>query len=29
MRKVTSSQLTAAMLSSNFNEKVKELIASD
>ena len=29
MRKVTSSQLTAAMLSSNFNEKVKEFIASD
>ena len=29
MRKITSSQLTAAMLSSNFNEKVKEFIASD
>ena len=29
MRKVTSSQLTAGMLSSNFNEKVKEFIASD
>ena len=29
MRKVTSSQLTAGMLSSNFHEKVKELIASN
>ena len=29
MRKVTSSQLTAGMLSSNFNEKVKKFIASD
>ena len=29
MRKVTSSQVTAGMLSSNFNEKVKEFIASD
>ena len=29
MRKVTSSQLTAGMLSSKFNEKVKELINSD
>ena len=28
MGKVTSSQLTAGMLSSNFNEKVKEFIAS-
>ena len=29
MRKVTSSQLTVGMLSSNFNKKVKEFIASD
>ena len=29
MRKVTSSQLTAGMLSSNFNEKVKEFIVSN
>ena len=29
MRKVTSSQLTAGMLSTNFNEKVKEFIASN
>ena len=29
MRKVISSQLTAGMLRSNFNEKVKEFIASD
>ena len=29
MRKVTSNPLTAGMLSSNFNEKVKEFIASD
>ena len=29
MRKVTSSQLTAGMLSSNFNEKGKEFIASN
>ena len=29
MRKVTSSQLTVGMLSSNLNEKVKEFIASD
>ena len=29
MRKVTSSQLTAGMVSSNFNEKVKEFIASN
>ena len=27
MRKVASNQLTAGMLSSNFNEKVKEFIA--
>ena len=29
MRKVTSSQLTAGMPSSPFNEKVKEFIASN
>ena len=29
MRKATSNQLTTGMLSSNFNEKVKEFIASD
>ena len=29
MRKVTSNQLTAGMLTSNFNEKIKEFIASD
>ena len=29
MRKVTSNPLTAGMLSSNFNEKLKEFIASD
>ena len=29
MRKVTSSQLTAGIPSSTFNEKVKEFIASD
>ena len=29
MRKVTSSQLTSGVLGSNFNEKVKEFIASD
>ena len=29
MRKVTSNQLTASVLSSNFNEKIKEFIASD
>ena len=29
MRKVTSNQLTACMLSRNFNEKIKEFIASD
>ena len=29
MRTVTSNQLTAVMLSSNFNEKIKEFIASD
>ena len=29
MRKVTSNQLTAGMLSSNFNEKLKEFIASN
>ena len=29
MRKVTSSQVTAGMLNSNFNEKVKEFIVSD
>ena len=29
MRKVTSNQLTAGMLSSNFNGKVKDFIASD
>ena len=28
-RKVTSTQLTAGMLSNNFNEKVQEFIASD
>ena len=29
MRKVTSNQLTAGILSSNFNEKIKEFIASE
>ena len=29
MRNVTSNQLTAGLLSSNFNEKIKEFIASD
>ena len=29
MRKPTSNQFTTGMLSSNFNEKVKEFIASD
>ena len=29
MRKANSNQLTTGMLSSNFNEKVKEFIASD
>ena len=29
MRKVISNQLTAGILSSNFNEKIKEFIASD
>ena len=29
MTKVTSNQLTAVMLSINFNEKIKEFIASD
>ena len=29
MRKVASNQLTAGMLSSNFNEKVKKFIARD
>ena len=29
MRKITSSQLTGGMLSSNFNERVKEFIASN
>ena len=29
MREVTSSQLTAGMLSSNFNEKVREFVASN
>ena len=29
MRKVTSSQVTAGMLNSNFNEKVKKFIVSD
>ena len=29
MRKVTPNQLTAGILSSNFNEKMKEFIASD
>ena len=29
MRKVACNSLTAGMLSKNFNEKVKELIATD
>ena len=29
MRKITSNQLTTGMLSSNFNEKIKEFIASE
>ena len=29
MRKVTSNQLTAGILSSNFNDKIKKFIASD
>ena len=29
MRKVASNQLTAGILSSNFNENVKEFIAND